>query len=168
MKAIKPDNSSGQRKIRVCKRCGCAVFYAHQVVRMDIICDGNGNFEENVSDNPASDIYDSEPPYGPFTCKECGAEYEDLNELDVIEPITKDEIAHALSSGTAVLKDDPYRTRRRAVNIQWDTDDGFTDLPSELDIPDDITSLDEISDFLSDLTGFCHFGFDVVYKEDGQ
>lgn len=122
--------------MKVCKRCGCAVFYAHQIVRMDIFCDGDGNFEENISANPAADIYDSEPPYGPFTCRDCGAEYENLDELDAIEPITKAEIIDALLSGAAVLEEDPEDPNGVICRIgqYWfnlghdparDTEDGF-------------------------------------------
>lgn len=47
----------------------------------------------------------------------------------------------------------------RATNIVWDTDDEAVDLPTSIEIPEDITDEDEISDYLSDLTGFCHKGF---------
>lgn len=47
----------------------------------------------------------------------------------------------------------------RATNIQWDTDGEDIDLPTEMDIPADIEDEDEISDYISDETGFCHFGF---------
>ena len=49
----------------------------------------------------------------------------------------------------------------KAVNILWDLDEenrgnGVT-LPTDIDPDDD----DEISDYLSDVTGFCHNGFDL-------
>lgn len=47
----------------------------------------------------------------------------------------------------------------RATNIIWDTDNETVDLPASIEIPEDITDEDEISDYLSDLTGFCHKGF---------
>lgn len=57
-----------------------------------------------------------------------------------------------------------------ATNIKWDTssdddenDCSEPDLPSKIIIPDDLTTEDEISDYISDITGFCHFGF--VIKE---
>lgn len=61
----------------------------------------------------------------------------------------------------------------KAVNIKWDTDDDMdvlNDLPTELILPEwleeefdsDDPYLEEISDWLSDETGFCHFGFDVI------
>lgn len=52
----------------------------------------------------------------------------------------------------------------RAINIAWDVDcdiDGEL-LPTEIDIPAGMDDEDEISDYLSDLTGFCHDGFELV------
>jgi len=42
----------------------------------------------------------------------------------------------------------------RATDIVWDTDGEFVDLPSKVDIPDDIDA-DEAADYLSDKFGFC-------------
>lgn len=64
----------------------------------------------------------------------------------------------------------------KAINIKWDTDrdmEVLNELPTELIIPDDLEelykikedreyALEEISDWLSDETGFCHDGFEVV------
>ncbi len=53
----------------------------------------------------------------------------------------------------------------KATNIQWDVDgnDGlFSDLPKEIDIPNEMKE-EEISDYISSETGFCHFGFDLVF-----
>lgn len=52
----------------------------------------------------------------------------------------------------------------KAVNILWDVDDirDLKSLPKEIEIPADITDEEEISDFLSDTTGFCHRGFQLV------
>ena len=52
----------------------------------------------------------------------------------------------------------------KAVNIQWDTDGDqklFDSLPSEIEIPESLTDEDEITDYLSDQTGFCHFGYQI-------
>lgn len=61
----------------------------------------------------------------------------------------------------------------KAINIQWDVDypEDLESLPKEIEIPydvfgyedgDDIDEyMDEIGDYISDVTGFCHFGFDV-------
>lgn len=50
----------------------------------------------------------------------------------------------------------------KAVNILWDTDGVKVELPKEVEIPEGIAGdVDEISDFLSDQTGFCHNGFEL-------
>ena len=49
-----------------------------------------------------------------------------------------------------------------AYDIEWDTDDldpEDLDLPNEIEIPPGMTDEDEISDYISDMTGFCHKGF---------
>ena len=52
----------------------------------------------------------------------------------------------------------------KAINILWDTDGEEVNLPNEIEIPNwvDKEDEDEISDYLSDTTGFCHFGFELV------
>ena len=68
----------------------------------------------------------------------------------------------------------------KAVNIKWDVTDGTEDmtkedmdeilstLPTEVKIPDYLTTddeddlLDEVSDWLSDEFGFCHDAFELV------
>lgn len=61
----------------------------------------------------------------------------------------------------------------KAINIKWDTDrdkEVFNELPTEMIIPDELEkmykkdkeyTLEEISDWLSDETGFCHSGFEI-------
>lgn len=50
----------------------------------------------------------------------------------------------------------------KATNILWDTDyDDDGELPTEIDIPEGMTDEDEISDYLSEVTGYCHQGYDV-------
>ncbi len=63
----------------------------------------------------------------------------------------------------------------KAVNIQWDIDPECCDveLPKEIEIPTDLADednllecldddyLDKISDYLSDVTGYCHKGFEI-------
>lgn len=68
----------------------------------------------------------------------------------------------------------------KAINIKWDTDgdkEVFNELPTEMIVPDELEemykkdreyALEEISDWLSDETGFCHAGFEiekVIIKE---
>lgn len=52
-------------------------------------------------------------------------------------------------------------TGTKAIRIQWDVDcDGDVALlPTEIEIPDGMEDEDEISDYLSDTTGFCHKGY---------
>lgn len=58
----------------------------------------------------------------------------------------------------------------KAINIQWDVDyeDGLENLPTEIEIPDEVVDgvdeydyCDVISDYITDVTGFCHFGYDL-------
>lgn len=51
----------------------------------------------------------------------------------------------------------------KAVNIEWDVDleEDLASLPKEVQIPDGMTDTEEISDYLSNLTGFCHRGFEL-------
>lgn len=61
----------------------------------------------------------------------------------------------------------------KAINIKWDTDGDikvFDELPTEMIIPNKLEelykkdreyALEEISDWLSDETGFCHAGFEI-------
>lgn len=47
----------------------------------------------------------------------------------------------------------------RATNIKWDTDGENVALPSEIQLPNGMVDEGEISDYISDKTGFCHTGF---------
>lgn len=61
----------------------------------------------------------------------------------------------------------------KAVNIKWDTDGNeelARELPAEITIPEELAEnvddmnngTDEIGDYLSDVTGFCHYGFELM------
>ena len=52
----------------------------------------------------------------------------------------------------------------RAINIIWDCDfeEDLENLPTEIDIPNRMTNEEEISDYITDETGFCHKGFVLV------
>ncbi len=52
----------------------------------------------------------------------------------------------------------------RAVNILWDVDDvsDLEVLPKVIEIPDAITEDGDISDYISNVTGYCHKGFDLI------
>lgn len=55
----------------------------------------------------------------------------------------------------------------KATNIKWDITDEDCDydldtlqmLPDEIEIPESMTDEDEISDYISNVTGFCHYGY---------
>ena len=56
--------------------------------------------------------------------------------------------------------------KRKAINIQWDIDEddcecGAVLLPLEIEIPNNMTDLEDITDYISDVTGFCHKGFEL-------
>ena len=63
----------GENNNMKCK-CGNDKFIAHQVVRMDVVVDENNNWIES------KEAYDSETPYGPYTCTACGEEYDELKQ----------------------------------------------------------------------------------------
>lgn len=52
----------------------------------------------------------------------------------------------------------------KAVNIIWDIDneEDLEFLPTEIDIPNGMKDKDEISDYITDETGFCHKGFELA------
>ena len=55
----------------------------------------------------------------------------------------------------------------KAINIMWDVDyegDGNL-LPTEIEIPEGMTDEEEICEYLSDVTGYCHEGFELTEEE---
>jgi len=75
-KAVSPETpkkETGMEKI-ACKTPGCtgAEFSAHQVVRIDIVVNGENDFQRNAGNTAEASIYDSGHPYGPYTCMACG------------------------------------------------------------------------------------------------
>lgn len=63
----------------------------------------------------------------------------------------------------------------KATKIKWDIDyDDNGDLPTEIEIPEDVVKeatnedgIDDevISDYITDLTGYCHCGFEIEIKK---
>lgn len=50
-----------------------------------------------------------------------------------------------------------------ATEIEWDADnDGNIELPESIEIPEGMTDEEEVSDYLSEQTGYCHKGFVLV------
>lgn len=56
-----------------CKKCGHNQFIANQVAYDEILVDETGDFIEVIR------TVDAEKPEGPYTCANCGEEYEDLD-----------------------------------------------------------------------------------------
>lgn len=56
----------------------------------------------------------------------------------------------------------------KATHILWDVDhkSDLKRLPKEIDIPAGMSDDEEISDYLSDVTGFCHRGFMLETKTE--
>lgn len=63
------------------------------------------------------------------------------------------------------MKDAEIKLPTKACDIDWDTDDDEdVSLPTEIEIPKEICDdEDEISDYLSDTTGYCHNGFNLKH-----
>lgn len=55
----------------------------------------------------------------------------------------------------------------KAVNIEWDVDcqEDRELLPTEIKIPEGMQDEEDISDYISDITGFCHKGYNLVEDE---
>lgn len=51
----------------------------------------------------------------------------------------------------------------KAINIKWDVDnvEDLEFLPTEIEIPDGMEDDEEISDYITDMTGFCHCGYEL-------
>lgn len=99
-----------------------------------------------------------------------------------VESLSKEELIIRETSVSALLKE----LERRGVylknetsakpalvtyDIKWDTDsnkDVFDNLPSEIEIPEGMVDDEEISDYVSDETGFCHAGFKIGIRFRGQ
>ena len=56
-----------------------------------------------------------------------------------------------------------HKSKLFATNIEWDKDDDDTiELPETIEIPEGLKDKEEISDYLTDQTGYCHKGFALV------
>lgn len=61
-----------------CPKCGSTKsFNAHQVCYLDVVVDDYGTFINNLCRSANKSIYDSEEPYGPYTCRECGETFDE-------------------------------------------------------------------------------------------
>lgn len=62
-----------------CPFCNGNEFTAHQVCHMDILVDDDNMFLANPNGTADTNIYESQEPFGPYTCTTCGAEFENLD-----------------------------------------------------------------------------------------
>lgn len=81
-----------------------------------------------------------------------------MNTLQEITPATLLSLRGAANLLT------PKGRVTRAVHIRWDADPEDADfLPTSIDIPKEIENDEEkISDYITEQTGFCHYGFSLV------
>lgn len=93
-----------------------------------------------------------------------GQKVESLSKRDII--IRNASVSTLLKElerrGICFMNESSAKLTLVAYDIKWDTDDDkvvLHDLPKEILIPDGIVDDEEISDYLSDQTGFCHSGF---------
>lgn len=57
----------------------------------------------------------------------------------------------------------------KAINIVWDIDDmADVILPNEIEIPVGMTDEENISDYITNETGFCHYEFELVNYLEGE
>lgn len=92
------------------------------------------------------------------------------NKDGIVEYVDDAGQIHGTWGGCALLEETdkftvlerPKEKAYRATNIQWDVDEkeDLEELPDSMDIPQGMDE-DEIDDYLSDQTGFCHDGFDL-------
>lgn len=53
----------------------------------------------------------------------------------------------------------------KAKNIKWDADISELEyLPEEISLPVTIKDVEDASDYISDMTGYCHFGFEIAIE----
>ena len=94
----------------------------------------------------------------------------ELTEFQYDDPEDSDRLQWMLDHGYSLIwvcegeRREVECPQRKAVNIQWDIDpedDDGVELPNEITIPNDIEDEEAISDYISDVTGFCHKGFEL-------
>lgn len=104
--------------------------------------------------------------YDAIECPVCGFEVARNDDYDDMKPKHCPECGTKLLYGwdidTATKSEE--KKCMKATNIIWDVDEGMesVDLPTEIEIPETMTDVEEISDYLSELTSFCHKGFKLI------
>lgn len=57
----------------------------------------------------------------------------------------------------------------KVINIVWDIDDvADVILPNEIEIPIGMTDEEDISEYITNETGFCHYEFELVNYLKGE
>ena len=56
----------------------------------------------------------------------------------------------------------------KVTNIKWETDGEEVDLPTEVEVGDDLLSDDEIADYLSDTYGWLVIGFSLPMDDNDR
>jgi hypothetical protein len=64
--------------MKKCPNCECTTFSAHQVLHADVTVNGENSVESALD---TSDVYHADPAFGPYTCADCGNQYDTLEEL---------------------------------------------------------------------------------------
>ena len=112
------------------------------------------------------------------TLANANSSYEDIGEdTSIIYYVsTRDDDFNAKQLASKINNCGRLEEGRRIIesklivtNIKWDTDGEDIDLPKEMEVelPEYIDETDEdevdeyVSDYISDETGFCHYGFDI-------
>lgn len=92
-------------KYKQCK-CGCNTFWGHNVYHLDVKV---GEYKQWLADG---EVYDNLEPYGPFSCDQCGAEYDEW-----------EDIPDVLDDGPQVARE-PKKIRYDAVFLERELEQG--------------------------------------------
>jgi hypothetical protein len=65
-----------------CANCGSKEFSANQVVRANIIVDFQNNFLRNSANSLEDSVYEADNPFGPYSCCNCGEEFDEICDLE--------------------------------------------------------------------------------------
>lgn len=101
----------------------------------------------------------------------CGVEIDAYpEEICVLERLA--QLGFANKEVTQLFSHDastPTKPVMKAIDIDWDVDEeeDRNYLPNEIEIPVGMVDEDEISDYVSDVTGFCHKGFRLTISVPG-
>lgn len=75
----------GSSALYRCPFCGSERFIGHQLMRAEVYVGSDGEFDDNLPGGLEAAIYDAGKPYGPFTCTQCGQEFDELPENKLVK-----------------------------------------------------------------------------------